>query len=234
MWKAIFSGVAAAALAVPAAAGVVVTVEAPGVANTTQSLAQVGVETFDSYAPGTYASLSSNFGGTSSYSGTYAGPQIHVADSWGGDGNSQYVVALGQGQQYTLTLNKSADYFGFWLSALSSGNHLAFYNGSSLVASYDYTSLGAIINAAAGDYMGSPFTGQGQNELYAFLNFNFDNGDRYDSIVFSNSGTDGFESDNHTVGNTVPEPATWALLITGFGLVGLAARRRRTVARATA
>ena len=31
-------------------------------------------------------------------------------------------------------------------------------------------------------------------------------------------------------GSTVPEPATWAMLITGFGLAGTAQRRRRTVA----
>jgi len=28
----------------------------------------------------------------------------------------------------------------------------------------------------------------------------------------------------------VPEPATWAMLIAGFGLVGVSARRRRTLA----
>ncbi|WP_199555834.1 FecR domain-containing protein [Sandaracinobacteroides hominis] len=33
-------------------------------------------------------------------------------------------------------------------------------------------------------------------------------------------------------GSTIPEPAVWGMLISGFGLVGLALRRRRTIARA--
>ena len=32
----------------------------------------------------------------------------------------------------------------------------------------------------------------------------------------------------------VPEPATWAMMITGFGLLGLASRRRRDLSAATA
>ncbi len=33
-------------------------------------------------------------------------------------------------------------------------------------------------------------------------------------------------------GGVVPEPATWAMLIAGFGMVGFAARRRQTIASA--
>ena len=45
----------------------------------------------------------------------------------------------------------------------------------------------------------------------------------YDDLkfVFTNVG-----------GGVIPEPATWAMLIAGFGLVGMAARRRKAVATA--
>jgi len=36
-----------------------------------------------------------------------------------------------------------------------------------------------------------------------------------------------FELDDVAVGDAVPEPATWAMLIGGFGLTGFAARRKR-------
>lgn len=53
------------------------------------------------------------------------------------------------------------------------------------------------------------------------------------SVVFTDSGADGVSRLTLTglaIGS-VPEPSSWAMLITGFGLVG-AAMRRRTLARA--
>ena len=49
-------------------------------------------------------------------------------------------------------------------------------------------------------------------------------------ITFSSTGV-AFEFDNLAVAG-VPEPASWALMIGGFGLAGAGLRRRRTVAAA--
>jgi len=46
-------------------------------------------------------------------------------------------------------------------------------------------------------------------------------------LRFTNNGQRAFELDNVAFG-AVPEPATWAMLIAGFGLVGGAMRRRRS------
>ena len=55
---------------------------------------------------------------------------------------------------------------------------------------------------------------------------NFDFGDaRVNTIVLS-STQNSFEVDNFDAA-AVPEPATWAIMILGFGAVGFALRRRR-------
>ena len=80
---------------------------------------------------------------------------------------------------------------------------------------------------------GGPFAGANKGEPYAFINVYFSNGASFDAVRFFEDPTvGGYESDNHTVGyfitkgGVVPEPATWAMMIAGFGLVGFAARRR--------
>ncbi len=51
---------------------------------------------------------------------------------------------------------------------------------------------------------------------------------KYENGGYSITGT------GHLEITAVPEPASWALLIAGFGLIGLAARRRATLATANA
>jgi hypothetical protein len=43
-----------------------------------------------------------------------------------------------------------------------------------------------------------------------------------------------FDITSITVGPAVPEPATWAVMIVGFGAVGYVLRRRESLARAPA
>ena len=51
-------------------------------------------------------------------------------------------------------------------------------------------------------------------------------GQKVTSVEFMSSGNS-FEFDNIATTSAVPEPATWAMMITGFGLAGAAMRRRR-------
>ena len=52
------------------------------------------------------------------------------------------------------------------------------------------------------------------------------------STIINRQGNYGSDStgENFTVSSAVPETASWMLMIAGFGLVGVAARRRTAVA----
>ncbi|WP_310476100.1 PEPxxWA-CTERM sorting domain-containing protein [Sandarakinorhabdus sp.] len=65
--------------------------------------------------------------------------------------------------------------------------------------------------------------GTSANNFYGFTGVSFD------SIRITNLTSDLWLIDNVQIGSTtaVPEPASWAMLIAGFGLVGAAMRRRR-------
>ena len=53
-----------------------------------------------------------------------------------------------------------------------------------------------------------------------------DAGETFSQVTFLSS-VNSFEVDNLAVSGIVPEPATWAMMIGGFGFVGSAMRRRR-------
>lgn len=59
----------------------------------------------------------------------------------------------------------------------------------------------------------------------------------YDFVSLGTKTTDGFTSGNVLLGNlalvpSVPEPATWAMMLLGFGAIGVSFRRRKPVSLA--
>ena len=241
--------------------------EAAGVETTTATFSTGGVETFDSLATGTsLQSYTTNFGTSgvgSTITGTYAaggsGIQINAANEFGGAGGTgNYAVAF-QNTPYSLTLSSDikggVNYFGYWLSALDAGNFVTFYNAAgNVIFTFNPQDVINAVNLSANPslYYGNPngnYAGQDKPEAFIFVNF-FDTTGSFSKISFTESGTGGYESDNHTVGHYVgmglgtiiplphsipaaPEPATWAMLIAGFASLGfLKMRRNRRIAAA--
>ncbi len=205
---ALWGGAVAAALTIASAAHAddfKLNYEAPGVENSTATFSTVGVETFDTLSAGSYSSISATFGNTG-ITGVYTGPkgvQINPADQYGGAGGTgNYAVAF-NANPYTLTLNTQVNYFGYWLSALDSGNVVTFYNNGVQVgqATPDQVSAVTKLNSA---YYGNPnsgkFQGQNSGQPYAFINF-YDTTGTFNEVRFSESpAAGGYESDNQTVG----------------------------------
>ena len=192
--------------------------------------------------------------------GTYDKAYILNADQYGGAGGTgKYDVqstGIGGGNAVptsTLTLNTPSAYFGLWWSAGDSTNKLSFYSGSTLVASF---TTGNLVNALPASYKGNPtpaYLDKNFGEKYAFLNIYGQGGATWDSIVFTNIGGSGFESDNHTSrvaawgqlpgetgpppgiafatvnGTTVaavPETSTWVMGFLALGAVVFLVRRK--------
>jgi hypothetical protein len=205
----------------------------------------VGYETFSYIMAGTASSYTSNFssgtGVASAYTGVYSPIQVNAADQYGGAGGTgNYDVVFGTSNTLTIANNKTGggvNYFGIWISALDAGNQLQFYNGNTLVYTFTsqnlITALGSCANGHSGNaYCGNPSTSyyNDSGELFAYVNF-FDTVGTFNTIVFTQTGGGGFESDNHAVAYNsssyaTPEPAS--ILIMGAGLAGLVLARRRT------
>jgi hypothetical protein len=228
--------------------------EDPGIQ--TSSLADTSYISFDNLSTGSNKNLA--WAGV----GTYDNAYILNADQYGGAGGTgKYIVqstSLGGSNAVpttTLTLNTPSAYFGLWWSAGDAANKLSFYNGSTLVASFTTASL---VNVLPASYKGNPtpaFLGKDAGEKFAFFNVYGENGATWDSVVFTNTGSSGFESDNHTTrvdawgqlpgesgaapgvafatvnGTTVtsvaavPETGTWVMGFLALGAVTVMARR---------
>ena len=110
-------------------------------------------------------------------------------------------------------------------------------SGNTLIGGFRYTSLASNLTLAAGTYVvGAADMGVGDSYSFDGIVTMLD-GITYGESRYGFGGglalpvghVDrlGYFGGNFLVGNSVPEPATWALMIGGFVMVGAAARRRR-------
>lgn len=103
---------------------------------------------------------------------------------------------------------------------------------------YFFQSIAPVLLAAGQQYTVVNFVGQNGWAYGAVtatgVTFNY-NSYRYDSALAFTTSTGGggpaYVGPNLTFG-TVPEPATWAMMLTGFGLIGIRRRRRSKVVAA--
>lgn len=204
-------------------AGVIVTVSAPGVQQT--SVAGAVTETFDSLSLGSTTTIHSAFG---TYTASSPGAMIVQGNAFGGSNQSQYLAVGSQSRpvtQITLNLNLPVTYFGFYFAAQDNKNNIDFYDGNSLLGTVTRGSLGL-----SGAYLGNPnLSNTNLGEPYAYVNVNAMAGSKITRVVFRNTGTGtGLETDNHSVSGIVPEPSSLAMVGTAvLGLGGFALRRRR-------
>ncbi|WP_298669225.1 PEPxxWA-CTERM sorting domain-containing protein [uncultured Sphingomonas sp.] len=165
-------------------------------------------QNFDSFASG--AALPS---GTSAfaYGASIAG--VAARPAYGSTGN--FAAVLGGGN-WTVNFAPTS-IFSFVLGSLDTYNSLTlhFVGGGSTT----YVG-GQIINDLI-----FPSGDQISGETNGVVSYNAGGGPLINGATFS-SRENSFEFDN--LARAVPEPATWALMILGFGAIGGALRRRRT------
>ena len=196
-------------------AGITFTIEGPGVQATTVPGAVT--ETFDSLSPGPVGVYNSPG------IGTFTGGQIVPANLYGGAGGVGNYYAVGAESGTTLgvlTLNTPQDYVGLWWSAGDPENVLQFFDGATLVGTYNVASI-------VGGGLGPAYYGNPNNrsedpfEPFVYLNFTTTGTTQITSLDFENGLGTGFELDNVSVfgspitppGFGVPDAANASLLL---------------------
>jgi hypothetical protein len=110
------------------------------------------------------------------------------------------------GGSATFSLNQASNSFGFYMTGLQ----LAL--GNTLTISFD---------GAAAQTLNVPIATNG-----GVAYFGFTSDDAFSQVTISRPGSDLWGIDGISFNGAVPEPASWAMLIIGFGLTGAVMRRR--------
>lgn len=169
------------------------------------------VQNFDGLAAGTSIGTNAAVFNTS-VGGIAARPEF------GSTGNFGAVLGEPTDGSYTFNLSRATTAFSFILGSLDTYNsiRIGFADGT-----FQTLQGGAIKNDLVFD-SGNQTIPDTNGRVTYFAG----SGPRISSVTFG-STSNSFEFDNLAIG-AVPEPATWGMMILGFGLVGAAVRRRRT------
>ena len=141
-----------------------------------------------------------------------------------GEGQSGYSGTLPSDPTHYLTIPANTSATLFSLNGLT---NFSFYMGSPDT----YNSIQFIGTNYNHTLNGGQFTGGNVGQSWGWgtrINFDF-GGTTVNEVILRSSGNS-FEVDNFAGSmGAVPEPATWAMMIMGFGAVGAMIRRRRHV-----
>lgn len=143
----------------------------------------------------------------------------------------------GAGSFLNLDLGRVATLVGFSLAdrVTSGGNNGSFSGGTTDFTTQfslqGFTDASFSLASGAAQFFSKPTPMTPTNfDSFAFsgtlANFQSTQFVRY-TVVAANGVNPGLSNISFSAAGAVPEPASWAMLIAGFGLVGAAARRRR-------
>lgn len=149
-----------------------------------------------SYSGG--ALFTSSIGGITAVPPGSTGNFWSVGPSGGQDGPGLVDIAGG------------AKYYGFLWGSPDAYNTVSFYDGATLLGSFDGSAAYPPAN--------------GDQSIGRFFNAFAGAGEKITRVEFGSSAN-AFETDNHAV-IAVPEPESYALMLAGLGVVGFVARRR--------
>lgn len=138
-------------------------------------------------------------------------------------GSGTPYVSVGSNSTVTLSLTQAETYLGFWWSAGDANNSIKLYTGGTsgkLVGTFSTASLVAMLNNGSGsiqaldgssyatcNYYGNPVrttsTCGGGREPFAYVHLVATGGLNFDTIVFSQGSSGGFEFDNMAISRFV-------------------------------